>query len=323
MKRNKKAGRISDLQANHIIGEAIQIIARHGVVNPTSGVVKGTGMITGYVCKIHTEGELLGTVDVQEYVNTAVEDTDEVKQGLHEGVFLSAIQDNQQGMVIIPKLYSDVMVSRDPESGNEFITMVSHVDAIQLDAHGSVTVGVREREEFDTEDEESPDVHELKLTGNQAVTSYDKGSAMTTVLTGNEVATARTQDTERICDSVGTDKSSVTLDSSSVELKVGSNAKETIASDSATIEVGGTLVKVDGSTVYLGGENTGKHAVVGEVLCDTLCSILDAIIQIKTTTQLGPQPPLNIASFMQMKAQVQQYKGSISGLLTKVVQIKP
>lgn len=317
------ANKISALQGNQIIAEAIKMIANRGIVNPKTGIVKNTGKVTGYVAKIHTDGELAGTIDVQEYIGIAHDNNDELKIGYHEGVYLSAIQDNSNGMVIIPKLYSDVVVTVDPETMNEYVTMFSHVDCIQLDSHETITVGVREREDFDENDEESPDVHELELTGAQSQTTYNKESITSSVQDkdGGSNVTSRLQNTDEILDVVGKDKTSFHMTQEEVELKRDS-AKINMTKDEIVSNVSGNKVKIDKKVVYLGGDSGTEHAVLGETLCDTLISLLDAIIQIKTTTQLGPQPPLNIAQFIQMKAQITQYKGAISGFLTKVVEIK-
>ncbi|MBO5012489.1 MAG: hypothetical protein J6C57_00440, partial [Paludibacteraceae bacterium] len=145
-----------DLSSNQIIREAIQKIALHGLVNKSTGTIRDTGKTVGFVAKIHTDGELAGTIDVQEYYSLSMESNDDKKIGYHEGVYLSALQDNANGLLIIPKLYSEVVISIDPETKTEYVSMFSHVDVIQLDSHDTITVGVREREEFDEGSEDSP-----------------------------------------------------------------------------------------------------------------------------------------------------------------------
>ena len=85
----------SDLSANSAIYDAIRQIAFHKLVNPRNNVIKNTAKISGFVVKIHTDGELCGTVDVQEYTHTLTDKQaidDGLPVGLHEGVYLSAIQ---------------------------------------------------------------------------------------------------------------------------------------------------------------------------------------------------------------------------------------
>lgn len=84
----------SDLSANSAIYDAIRQIAFHKLVNPRNNVIKNTAKISGFVVKIHTDGELCGTVDVQEYTHTLTDKQaidDGLPVGLHEGVYLSAI----------------------------------------------------------------------------------------------------------------------------------------------------------------------------------------------------------------------------------------
>ena len=173
MSKNKRP----DLSSNQAIRDAIRKIAWHGIINQ-DGVLKDTGKVTGYVAKIHTDGELAGTVDVQEYYSLSMEETEDKKIGYHEGVYLSALQDNSKGLLIIPKLYSEVTISIDPETKTEYVSMFSHVDVIQLDSHETITVGVTEREEFDESDENSPDIQDLEETGVFSKTTYLKDSTI-------------------------------------------------------------------------------------------------------------------------------------------------
>ena len=48
----------SDLSANSAIYDAIRQIAFHKLVNPRNNVIKNTAKISGFVVKIHTDGEL-------------------------------------------------------------------------------------------------------------------------------------------------------------------------------------------------------------------------------------------------------------------------
>ena len=137
---------LTDHSSNEMIREAIRAIALKGIVN-RQGTVRGTSKVTGFVAKIHTDesDDLFGTIDVQEYADWSIEESEDAKIGYHEGVLLTAIQKDNQGYIIIPKLYSDVLVSKDPETNNEYVTMFSHVDLIQLDSHEKISIGVRIR----------------------------------------------------------------------------------------------------------------------------------------------------------------------------------
>ena len=79
MSKNKH----NDISCNQTIREAIQKIAWRGMINRDTGAIKGTAKISGYVAKIHTDGELAGTIDVQEYVQLAIEETEDAKIFYH------------------------------------------------------------------------------------------------------------------------------------------------------------------------------------------------------------------------------------------------
>lgn len=318
MTTNKHAG----LSSNQVIREAIQKIALHGLVNPSTGVVRDTGKVTGYVAKIHTDGELAGTIDVQEFASLSMEENTDMKIGYHEGVYLSAIQDNSNGLLIIPKLYSEVTISMDPESKTEYVSMFSHVDVIQLDSHEKITVGVTEREEFDESDEESPDINELPETGVFSKTTYTKDSIITEVQ-GEDKAnhTQQSINSEKFEVIVGDDKSSVAIDQKQIQFK--HNKAETILGENSHSSVfGSSAVEIEDGTVYVGSKSGTDDAVLGGELATILMDMLDYVSQIKTTTQLGPQPPLNMAQFIALKSKIMSFKSSHSGFLTKKVQIQ-
>lgn len=318
------ARRISNLSENQTIREAIQKIALRGLVDPSTNTVHNTGRTIGYVCKIHSDesDELFGTVDVQEYNNVAMESTDDVQIGFHEGVRLSALQDNSKGMVIIPKLYSEVVIVTDPVTNTEYVSMVSHVDVIQLDSHDTITVGVKERKEFDVNDENSPDIDELEETGVYTRTTYQKASIKHEVQDkDSKNKSSQTMDGSQIYSVVGDDESSSTISHDKVNLKHKKSELE-LNDNEGTLTSGSSKVKVENGTVYVGSDSGTDDAVLGSQLADVLMDILNYISQIKTTTQLGPQPPLNMAQFIALKSKINSFKSSHSGFLTKKVQIQ-
>ena len=318
------AKRISNLSGNQTIREAIKKIAWQGLVDPSTNAVHDTGRISGYVCKIHSDesDELFGTVDVQEYNNMAHESTDDVQVGFHEGVRLSSLQNNSKGMVIIPKLYSEVVIVTDPVSQTEYVSMVSHVDVIQLDSHDIITVGVKEREEFDESNEDSPDVDELEETGVFSKTTYQKNSIKHEVQDKeNKNKSSQMMDGTQISLVVGDNESSSVINHDEVHLKHKKSELQ-LNDGEGTLKSGGSKVKVEDGTVYLGSDSGTDDAVLGSQLADVLMDILNYISQIKTTTQLGPQPPLNMAQFIALKAKINSFKSSHSGFLTKKVQVQ-
>ena len=307
------------MSSNAIIRKSIQKIALHGIYNFKTNAVKGIGQITGYVVGINTDGDLAGTINVQEYTNDVHNNED---AGYHEGVYLSAIQNNQNGLLIIPKLYSDVVIARDPISNVEYVTMVSHVDVIQLDSHDNITIGVREREDFDPNDEEGDDIDELKETGVYSRTQYGKNTITHTVQgkeDGDKVVESLTEKDFKV--TVGDDKTIMTINQDEASV-IHDKSSSIINKDSIEHKVGNSSVTIEDGTVHLGSKNNTDDAVLGGELADILCDLLGYISQIQTTTQLGPQPPLNIASFIALKAKITAFKNSHSGFLTQKVKVQ-
>lgn len=304
--------------SNESIAQSIKLIARKGVVDPKSGVVKNTEKTSGYVIKIHDDPseELYGTVDVQEWTDlgvvrnyeeengsTTVEDADaDVKIGYHEGVMLSAIPNNENGIVIMPMLYSDVVFVTDPVSGNEYITHISHASKIQFDSHEAITVGVTETVEMQ-EGDDTPDYNELDKTGNESHTSYAPNQAKTTVKNKDGLESFIDVTGESV--DIKHDKSEMLLDAKQILSKY--NANEIIINDKG---------------IYIGSGSATEPAVLGNQLADLMMDWLNTLSQVKTTTQLGPQPFINMAKFIALKSKINSYKSSVSGFLSNIVKVK-
>ena len=113
------------INANRRIYDAIQAIAGHGIINPRTGTTYRGNGVSGYVAKIHDDpsDEYYGTIDVKEWNTLTGSETDIELEGYHTAVRLSAIQESSKGFVIIPKLYSDVMIAEEPTTGTEYVTM--------------------------------------------------------------------------------------------------------------------------------------------------------------------------------------------------------
>lgn len=311
-----------DISSNSTIREAIQKIAWRNMMNRNTGAVNGTGKVSGYVAKINTEGELAGTIDVQEYVTLPIEETEDMKMGYHEGVLLGAIQDNSKGYVIVPKMYSEVLVSKDPDTGAEYVSMFSHVDLIQLDSHESIVVEVKEREEFDEEDEDAPDVDELAETGVLSKTTYLKDSIASEVHNAKDSHISKTTLTgEKLTVGIDDNETTVEMDKSQIRMRRDS-ATTTMTSEKIVDQVGSSSVTVENGTVHLGSTSGTDNAVLGKELAGLLSEFLGYLGQVLTKTSMGPQPPLNLASFISLKAKVDAYKAGQSGFLTKKVMVQ-
>lgn len=311
---------------NDLIKKAIQRIALQGHVDPSSGVWHDSARITGYVAKIHDDesDELFGTVDVQEYNTRAfVQEENDVQFGYHEGVYLSALQNNKEGYLIIPKLYSEVTIALDPESRTEYVVMFSHVDLIQLDSHDKISIGVREREEFDN-DEDGDDIDELELTGIATNVAFTKDSITTSVVADKDGKNTVTQvmDADGLKQTIGDDKSSQTMTQQEIILE-HDKANVTLDDSQAKVEMGKSSVVVEDGKVYVGSKSGVDDAVLGQQLASILSDLVGYLGQMMTPTMMGPQPPANVlGSFIALKAKIQSFASSHSGFLTQKVQIQ-
>lgn len=312
------------IDSNQVIRDSIEKIAHHRLLD-SRNVVKGTRKIRGFVVKINTAGELAGTIDVQEYpsdVNTSAYNNSDIKPGYHKGVYLSALQDNSNGFLIVPKLYSDVVIFEDPATLRKYVTLFSHVDIVQLDSHDTITLGVREREAYDVNDEDGKTVEELEDTGVFSKTTYTKNSITTEVQDEDEANHSQIiVNGEKIESIVGDDKSSVTLEHDQIHLK--HNKAETVLDDDQHLsQFGGSKVKITDGTVYVGDDGNTDDAVLGGALADILSEILGYLGQAMTTTTMGPQPLINMANYIAFKAKIEAWRAAHTQFLTRKVQIQ-
>lgn len=211
---------------------AMRSVAQNGLVDPQGGTY-GTRKISGYVCNIHPiddeNDELRGTVDVQEFDYMPGEDSIE-GAGLHKGVLCSAIQSNKSGMYIMPSLYSDVIIVQDPVNLEEYVMMCSHVDTIQLQSKVGLKVGVVETEPFKEDDEDSPDMDDLKETGNSAYSEYSKNKIIHTVKTPNgDVSVSQSPD-------------GVSVSAKDSVIKISADGSVTVSAKKVEFK-GGTLIR--------------------------------------------------------------------------------
>lgn len=333
---------ISNLSANETIYDAIRQIAFHKLINPRTNTMKNTSRIAGFVVKFHDDpnDELFGTVDVQEYNLASEANRQAIEEGLpvglHEGVYLSALQNNDKGMVTIPYLYSDVVIATDPETLREYVVQYSHADTVQVDAHNKVVIGTTETEEFqDTED--SPDVDELEPTGVHAHTTYTPISILSVV--GNSEKTEEQSSLELTADKIEAirDKGQMIMDAEQIHTQFDEKASITISSEQSEIKYDKAqllmdaqqllakydakeiVIKSDG--VYVGSGSATEPAVLGNQLASLLVEWLGALSSMMTPTVMGPQPPANVAQFVSLQAKVSSYQAAISGFLSKSVKI--
>jgi len=267
-------------EAHKIAGDvrrAIHEIARQGTTD-LDGALRGTRKIVGYVCAIHEDGELAGTIDVQEY-NFEPDETNVKGIRHHKGVLLSAIQDNTEGVLIVPMLYSEVVIVQNPLDGHEYVLMYSHAKRIQVKAHEEIGIGVTEVEDFvETDDGLEKDFDELEPTKNKTSTVYTATSITDQITSPDDEEGFKQEKTvEHKIITVGNTK--ITIDgenvlietSGKVEYKIGDTVfteeegKITVKTEDVKVEctncdvkaenvkVEANDVKVDGKTITLTG----------------------------------------------------------------------
>ena len=310
----------TSLSANQEIRNAVRQIALRGLVNQQTKEIRGTGRICGYVAKIHTEGDLAGTIDVQEFLDDR--GTEEAKLGYHEGVYLSAIQDNSKGLIVIPKLYSEVVITKSAAGQDEYVILFSHVDTIQLDSHETIAIEVKEREAYDENDEDSPDIEDLPETGVLAKSVYTKNSITTEVQDSDKANHAKQIiDGNQITQIVGDNESSISIGHKSVEAK-HNTSKVSLTEQSADIESGSSKVKVTDGMTFVGSDTNTDDAVLGVALAQILSDLINLLSQITTPTMMGPQCTTVMAQFIALKAKIDTFKSSHTGFLTNKVQIQ-
>lgn len=238
------------------IKSAINAIAKNGITDP-NGAIRGTQKIIGYVCAIHEDGELAGTIDVQEY---NFEPDEYINKGTrhHKGVLLSAIQENEDGVWIVPMMFSDVMIVQNPTDGHEYVIMYSHAKKIQWKAHEDIEIGVTEVENFvETDDGLDKDYNELEPTGNKTSTHYNSTSIIDKVTSKDdeqgftEKKTA-TQKTITVGDTkIVIDGQNVTIETSG-KVSIKSNdvkiESSNVGIESSNVEITGGTLKTKGQS---------------------------------------------------------------------------
>lgn len=306
------------------INRAINTMVKNELLD-RDGNIPYTTKINGYVCAIHGQDDenedLRGTIDVQELdcMQEVYDDYDESTPiGYHEGVYLSAIQNNQSGVLIVPTMYSEVTIVQDPQTKKEYVIAYSHASQLQLDSHETVSVGVTETEKFNEDDDNSPDFDQLPPTGKAAHTKYAPGELIESITKnynddgGEEEAKEGNylrKVTPEASKTMLADTYEESFDAKHKTLKIG-NTEIKIDGDKGSVElnINGTTISIDkkGQRVAIGGSSTSTISITdsGDVVLgqasdnavtytqlasvlNQLCSLLSSAL---VATKLGPQP---------------------------------
>lgn len=260
------------------IRRSVERMSRTGVTG-IDGSVRGTKKILGYVCAINEDGDLAGTVDVQEF-NYEPDEYSTQGVGHHKGVLLSAIQDNSLGFQIVPMLYSEVVIVQNPIDQREYVIMYSHARQIRLAAQslkdandGKVEIGVTETEGFvETDDGLENDYNELELTKNQTKTTYTASSITDQIGSADDEA-GYTEEKTAASKTITVGNTTITIDGGNVSIETSGKVSFSIGSTTVTHEDGtvkietdscqikGSDVKVEGSNVTITGGNLKTQGV--------------------------------------------------------------
>jgi hypothetical protein len=322
------------------LAEGIQNIAGKKLLDKHGNPLY-SGRTVGYVCNVYPEGdEWEGTIDVQEFNKNY--DDEKADVGLHEHVRISAIQNNKSGVLLVPQLYSEVVIVQDPASQEEYVISFSHVDIIQMNSHQKASIGVTETEEFVEDQDDDKDFDNLEKTGSSAHTYYDKDSITDIVTehdkegddeTKNQDGTVSRKVTkDKIVEQIG-EKTTLTTENTKRTLQIGDNL--TIVMDGSgkiDINANGTTVTIDskGQSTKIGGSDSaqitvdsGGNVIVGEAadnavlfseLNTLLSKLFNYLASALTATQIGPQP-------LSTGPQIGALSGELPKIMSKKVKI--
>lgn len=287
--------------SQHLIREAIRRIALGRSIDRVDMSPGGTGgvgtarLIHGYVAKIHDDpadaefARYGGTIDVGEYPD----ETASTEPIIHKGVLLAGTQDNSGGFLIVPTLLSDVTIVSDAATRAMYVVNFSHAEILQLSAHTTVTIGVRETEQLDTSSDSTPDYDELEPTGNEASTHYTAEGIASTVKSDADKETALTQDAETIA--LKADRGEFRLSTDKAETKVGEQA-----------------VTVTGEKITLGAEDATEPMVLGRQLAQLMMEFITECTKIMTPTLMGTMPAVNAPNFAPLISKIQNFLSQTS-----------
>lgn len=274
------------------LGKAIDRVDLAPIGNSGIGTAR---MIHGYVSKIHDNPEdsefndYYGTIDVREYPD----ETGSSEPITYKGVSLSGIQNNTEGILIIPSLFSDVTIVSDAASKNAYILNYSHANKIQFQSHQWVTINACETEELDPNDSDSPDFDELPKTGNEANTRFTPGEISTIVKNKNGKS------------------SSISIQPETISTKI--DKTETLqTTDIIQQKVGGTSISVGDKKITLGDSTATEPLVLGNQLAQLMLDFLMECSKITTPTLMGTMPAINVPNFSSLTAKIQKFLSQTS-----------
>lgn len=273
----------------HSFGESVKGMALHGMLDRQGNVI-GTKKMRGYVCGVHLGDEedekLRWTVDVQEVYFTDNETSNLEPLGVHHGVLLNGLTNPCCGFRIVPLMYSDVVISKDPETKEEYVVAYTDAQEILVGSHEKVTIGVQEYEDF-SDDKEGleKDYYELEKKENNSETTYEKDKVVHVVKSGDSTTT-------------------ISQKADSIEINVNDKANIRIVEDKYSISIDGKgTVDVDSAgNVKLNGETYSA------VLYEKLSQFLTKFIQLVSTATAAGSPLSTAANIAALTSELETFK---------------
>lgn len=254
-----------------------------GKMGNNRGLPLGSELIHGYVCGINDDL----TVDVQELDTEEAEDWNGQPIGFHKAVKLNSSVDMQDGYVLIPQMFSEVTIKRDPDTMEEIITNYTSIGEVRIRAVDKTVISVEEVEDFSESDSGlGKDYFELEKTGKKSGVIYTSksGGKIEEFVDDGYVRTV--------------DKSEDKIEFGDVTISKKSDGNISVTSGSATINI-----KSDGTMEFDGNSNW-------MVKYNELQQFLSKLLNLIGTGTAGGSPLTTAPQIMAMASEIPNFKSA-------------
>lgn len=254
-----------------------------GRIGNNRGLPLGSELTHGYVCGINDDL----TVDVQELDTEETEDWNYQPVGFHKAVKLNSSKDMQDGYVLIPQMYSEVTIRKDPDTMEEIVVSYTSIGEIRLRAVDKTVISVEEVKPFSESDNGlDKDYFELEKTGKKAGVIYTskEGGKIEEFVDDGYTRTV-TKDEDKIV-------------FGDVTITRKSNGNISVTSGSATINI-----KSDGTMEFDGNSNW-------MVKYNELQQFLSKLLNLIGTGTAGGSPLTTAPQIMAMASEIPNFKSA-------------
>jgi hypothetical protein len=254
-----------------------------GRIGNNRGLPLGSELTHGYVCGINDDL----TVDVQELDTEETEDWNYQPVGFHKAVKLNSSKDMQDGYVLIPQMYSEVTIRKDPDTMEEIVVSYTSIGEIRLRAVDKTVISVEEVKPFSESDNGlDKDYFELEKTGKKAGVIYTskEGGKIEEFVDDGYVRTV--------------DKSEDKIEFGDVTISKKSDGNISVTSGSATINI-----KSDGTMEFDGNSNW-------MVKYNELQQFLSKLLNLIGTGTAGGSPLTTAPQIMAMASEIPNFKSA-------------